>query len=93
MALGITGFVMNVNTALVQIACNTQLRRYGGDIYVGAMTVINSVKEIAFLDLHGITGGAQPVLGYNYGAKAYGACAPASASSSSARWSIPARSG
>lgn len=71
LGLGVTGFVMGVTTGLVQIACNIQLRNYGGDLYVGIMTVINSVKEIAFLAMHGLASGAQPVLGYNYGAKEY----------------------
>lgn len=72
LALGVTGFVMSITNALVQIACNSQLQRFGGDSYVGAMTVINSLREIAFMAAHGLTAGAQPVLGYNYGAKAYG---------------------
>ena len=71
LGLGVTGFVMGVTTGLVQSACNIQLQRYGGDLYVGVMTVINSVKELAFLVVHGLASGAQPVLGYNYGAKAY----------------------
>ena len=71
LALGVTGFVMGITTGLVQMASNVQLQRYGGDVYVGVMTVINSVKEIMFLAMHGFGAGAQPVLGYNYGAKAY----------------------
>ena len=71
LALGVTGFVMGVTNSLVQSACNVQLQRYGGDLYVGVMTVINSVKELAFLVVHGLASGAQPVLGYNYGAKQY----------------------
>ena len=71
LGLGVTGFVMSITNALVQIACNTQLQRFGGDTYVGAMTVINSVREVSFMAAHGLTAGAQPVLGYNYGAGAY----------------------
>lgn len=71
LALGVTGFVMSATNALVQSACNVQLQRYGGDLYVGVMTVINSVREVAFMLVHGLTSGAQPVLGYNYGARAY----------------------
>ena len=71
LGLGVTGFVMGVTTGLVQSACNVQLQRYGGDLYVGAMTVINSVKELAFLVVHGLASGAQPVLGFNYGARKY----------------------
>lgn len=71
LALGVTGFVMSITNALVQTACNTQLQRFGGDSYVGAMTVINSVREMTFMAAHGLTAGSQPVLGYNYGAKKY----------------------
>lgn len=71
LALGVTGFVMNATNGVVQIFCNTQLQKYGGDLYVGAMTVINSVREIVFMLVHGLTSGAQPVLGFNYGARRY----------------------
>lgn len=71
LSLGVTGFVMNVTNGLVQIAANSQLQRLGGDLYVGAMTVINSVREVFFMISQGLTHGAQPVLGYNYGAKQY----------------------
>ena len=71
LGLGVTGFVMGVTNGLVQSACNVQLQRWGGDLYVGVMTVINSVKELCFLIVHGLASGAQPVLGYNYGARAY----------------------
>ena len=69
--LGTSGFVMAVTNGTVQIVCNAVLARYGGDIYVGIMTVINSVREIASLPLNGLTSGAQPVMGYNYGARCY----------------------
>ena len=71
LGLGVTGFVMGVTNSLVQSACNVQLQRWGGDLYVGVMTVINSVKELCFLVVHGLASGAQPVLGFNYGAKKY----------------------
>ncbi len=71
LALGVTGFVMSITNALVQTACNSQLQRFGGDNYVGAMTIINSVRELTFMAAHGLTAGSQPVLGYNYGAAAY----------------------
>ena len=69
--LGTSGFVMSVTNGTVQIVCNAVLSRYGGDLYVGIMTVINSVREIATLPLNGLTSGAQPVMGYNYGAGRY----------------------
>ncbi len=72
MALGMSGFIMQGTNCLVQVVCNATLKVYGGDLYVGVMTVINSTREILGLPVSGITSGAQPVLGYNYGAKAYG---------------------
>ena len=69
--LGTSGFVMSVTNGTVQIVCNAVLARFGGDIYVGIMTMINSVREIASLPLNGLTSGAQPVMGYNYGAGCY----------------------
>lgn len=71
LALGVTGFVMSITNALVQTACNRQLQLFGGDSYVGAMTIINSLRELTFMAAHGLTAGAQPVLGYNYGAAAF----------------------
>ena len=52
--------------------CNATLQVYGGDLYVGVMTVISSIREIATLPVTGVTHSAQPVLGFNYGAKEYG---------------------
>ncbi len=67
--LGVPGFVMQGTNSLVSIVCNNQLQAYGGDLYVGIMTVINSVREMISLPVLGLSNGAQPVLGYNYGAK------------------------
>ena len=69
--LGTANFIMQGTNCLVQVACNSTLQRYGGDLYVGIMTVVNSVREIFMLPLSGMVGGAQPVISYNYGAKAY----------------------
>lgn len=69
--LGLSGFIMSGTNALVQIACNVSLRAYGGDLYIGIMTILNSVREVLSLPVMGITNGAQPVLGYNYGAREY----------------------
>lgn len=71
-ALGLSGFVMAITNSSVQVVCNSTLQFYGGDIYVGIMTIINSVREVITMPLNGLTNGTQPVLGYNYGAKAYG---------------------
>ena len=70
--LGLSGFTMSITNSTVQILYNVSLSRYGGDLYVGIMTVINSVREIISLPVQGITHSAQPVMGFNYGAKAYG---------------------
>ena len=70
-SLGISGFVMQGTNCLVQIVCNKMLFMYGGDMYVGIMTVINSVREILSVPGSTLGSGAQPVLGYNYGAKQY----------------------
>lgn len=69
--LGTSGFVMAVTNGTVQIVCNAVLARHGGDLYVGIMTVINSVREIITMPVTGLTSGAQPVIGYNYGARCY----------------------
>ena len=68
-ALGFPGFVMQGTNSLVQIVCNNQLQTYGGDLYVGIMTVLNSVREMVSLPISGLTHGSQPILGFNYGAK------------------------
>ena len=69
--LGLAGCLMAMTGGIVQISCNTMLRDFGGDLYVGLMTIVNSVRDVAMLPVYGISGGAQPVLGYNYGAKEY----------------------
>ncbi len=69
--LGTSNFIMNGTNCLVQVVCNSTLQRYGGDLYVGIMTVINSVREITILPINGIVSGSQPVISYNYGAKQY----------------------
>lgn len=69
LSLGLPGFVMQGTNSLVSIVCNNQLQTYGGDLYVGIMTVLNSVREMVSLPVSGISQGAQPVLGFNYGAR------------------------
>ena len=71
LSLGFPGFVMQGTNSLVSIACNTRLQLYGGDTYVAIMTVTNSIREMLFVPSLGITRGAQPILGYNYGAKKF----------------------
>jgi len=67
-SLGASGFVMQGTNFLVQIASNTMLQNYGGDLYVGVMTVLSSVREVVSMPIMGLSNGSQPVLGYNYGA-------------------------
>lgn len=67
--LGTVNFIMQGTNCFVQIACNSTLQRYGGDVYVGVMTIINSVREIIMLPISGIISGSQPVISFNYGAK------------------------
>ena len=71
LSLGTSGFVMSMTNSLAQVLCNASLEAYGGDLYVGVMTVINSIREIITMPVQGITNGCQPVLGYNYGAGQY----------------------
>ena len=70
--LGISNFIMTGTNFLVQVACNSTLKIFGGDLYIGIMTVVASVRDIFSLPVSGLIGGAQPVISFNYGAKAYG---------------------
>ena len=67
--LGMSNFIMQSTNGLVQIVCNSTLQIYGGDLYVGIMTVANSIREVFFLPVTGISAGSQPVISFNYGAK------------------------
>ena len=67
-AIGAAGFIMQATNCMVQVVCNKMLQVWGGDAYVGVMTVLNSIREVLSLAVLGISSGAQPVLGYNYGA-------------------------
>ena len=69
--LGASNFIMQGTNFAVQVVCNSTLARYGGDLYVGIMTVTNSVREIFILPINGLISGAQPVISFNYGAKAH----------------------
>lgn len=70
--LGLSGFTMSVTNSFVQMMYNANLARFGGDLYVGIMTVVNSVREVISLPVQGLTNSAQPVMGFNYGAGEYG---------------------
>lgn len=69
--LGASNFIMQGTTFLVQVSCNSTLQIFGGDLYVGIMTVANSIREIFMLPVNGIISGSMPVVSYNYGAKKY----------------------
>lgn len=70
-SLGLSGFMMAFTNGLVQVACNSTLQQYGGDLYVGVMTILNSVREIFTMPVTGLSNGASPVMSFNYGEKAY----------------------
>jgi putative MATE family efflux protein len=68
-ALGSAHFIMQSSESVISVCFNTSLRTYGGDIAVGAMTILTSVMQFAMLPLQGLAQGAQPIISYNYGAK------------------------
>lgn len=70
-AIGMSAFVMQLAASVVTVTLNTALARYGGDIAIGAMALINSIAMLILMPMFGINQGAQPIIGYNYGAKNY----------------------
>ena len=68
LALGISSFVMMSTESLLSMSFTSSLARYGGDIAVGAMTIINSVAQLAVMPLQGLCQGGQPIISYNFGA-------------------------
>ncbi len=68
-ALGTATFIMQASESIISICFNSSLLHYGGDIAVGAMTILTSIMQFAMLPLQGIAQGAQPITSYNYGAK------------------------
>ena len=69
LALGLSSFIMQASESVISICFNSSLLRYGGDIAVGAMTILTSVMQFAMLPLQGLGQGAQPIISYNYGAQ------------------------
>ncbi len=69
LALGISPFVMNATEAVINVAFNSSLQKYGGDISVGAMTICTTIFQMVWVPAQGIGQGAQPIISYNYGAK------------------------
>lgn len=68
MALGLSTFVMQSSESIISVCFNSSLLKYGGDIAVGAMTILTSAMQFAMLPLQGLGQGAQPIISYNYGA-------------------------
>ena len=68
LALGISPFIMQFTESILNVCFNTSLLQYGGDVAVGAMTILASVMQFCMLPLQGLTQGAQPIVGFNYGA-------------------------
>lgn len=69
LALGVSPFIMQGTESLLNVVFNSSLQRYGGDIAVGSMTILTSVMQLFLLPIMGLTQGAQPIIGYNYGAR------------------------
>lgn len=69
LALGLSVFVMQSSESIIAVCFNSSLLKYGGDIAVGAMTILTSVMQFAMLPLQGLGQGAQPIISYNYGAR------------------------
>lgn len=69
LALGLSSFIMQASESVISVCFNSSLLRYGGDIAVGAMTILTSVMQFAMLPLQGLGQGAQPIISYNYGAR------------------------
>lgn len=69
LALGVSPFIMQSTESLLSVCFNTSLQKYGGDIAVGAMTILASVMQISMMPLQGLAQGMQPIVSFNYGAK------------------------
>ena len=68
MALGISPFIMSATESAITIVMNHGLQTYGGDLYVGSMTILQSVLQLIFVPVNGFTNGVQPIISYNFGA-------------------------
>ena len=66
--LGVSPFIMQATESVINVCFNSSLLKYGGDLAVGAMTVLATVMQFSMLPLQGLTQGAQPITSYNYGA-------------------------
>ena len=70
-ALGIAPFAMQSTESILVLCFNSSLLKYGGDLAVGAMTILSSIMQFAMLPLQGLTQGGQPIISYNYGAQKF----------------------
>ena len=70
-SIGMSPFAMQLANSMVQILANNSLKMYGGDLAIGAMTIVSSVSMIFMQPLFGMNQGSQPIIGFNYGAKKY----------------------
>ena len=68
LALGFSPFIMQFTESVLFVSFNTSLLKYGGDLAVGAMTILSSIMQFSFLPIMGLTQGSQPIISYNYGA-------------------------
>ena len=71
-ALGISPFIMSATESAVFVVFNSGLQKHGGDIYVGAMTILQSIMQMCYVPIQGFTDGVQPLISYNYGAEKTG---------------------
>lgn len=69
MALGVSPFIMSATESAINIAFNSSLAKYGGDVAVGAMTILTSIMQLQMMPVQGLSQGAQPILSFNYGAR------------------------
>lgn len=95
LALGLSVFIMQASESVILVCFNSSLLKYGGDIAVGAMTILTSVMQFALLPLQGLGQGAQPIISYNFGARntervkqAFGLLLKASLCYSTALWAV-----
>lgn len=68
LALGLSPFIMQLTESVINVCFNTSLLKYGGDLAVGAMTILGSLMQFSLLPLQGLTQGSQPIISFNYGA-------------------------
>ena len=71
-ALGVSPFLMQSTESLVNVVFNSGLQKYGGDLYVGSMTIMQSVMQLIVVPINGFGQGVQPIISYNYGARLEG---------------------